>query len=172
MVNNMFKQCSISSKGHKVCQQIIPPTIKPPSPAWTTRHDGAVDADCLEEILTLPFECHCRNGESSDRATLLIVSFCWACENCSFSVPFLADSLLQGWMRCAVRDALLHTSVWVTVACFPLTTDINKAFLLDVLSLFFSAGQTSYPPSKLREQAGRPYLWEVDRERRRLLLFM
>ncbi len=50
-----FKQCSIGTKGHKLCQENIPHTITPPAPAWTveTRQDGSMLSCSLRQILTL-----------------------------------------------------------------------------------------------------------------------
>ncbi len=66
----VFKQCSIGTKGPKVCQENIPHTITPPS-AWTveTRQDGSMLSCALRQILTLPSECRSINRDSSDQAT-------------------------------------------------------------------------------------------------------
>ncbi len=91
-----FKQCSIGTKGPKVCQENIPCTITPPPPAWTieTRQGGSMLSCSLRQILTLPSECCSRNQDSSDQATFFqssIVQFWWAWVNCILRVLFLAD---------------------------------------------------------------------------------
>ncbi len=90
-----FKQCSIGTKGPKVCQENIPRTITPP-PAWTveTRQDGSMLSCSLHQILTLPSECCSRNRDSSDQATFFqssIIQFWWACANFGLCFLFLAD---------------------------------------------------------------------------------
>ncbi len=123
-----FKQCSIGTKGPKVCQENIPHTITPPPAAWTieTRQDGSMLSCSLCQILTLPSECRSRNQDSSDQATFFqssIVQFWWACVNYILRFLFLAyrsalvwssaavAHLLQGSMCCTFRDGILHTLV-------------------------------------------------------------
>ncbi len=99
-----FKQCSISTKGSKVCQENIPHTITPPPLAWTvdSRQDGSMLSCSLHQIMTLPSEFWSWNRDSSDQATFLqssIVQFWWACVNCSLCVLFLAD---RSGIRCGL----------------------------------------------------------------------
>ncbi len=124
-----FKRCSICTKGPKVCQENIPPTITPPPPpAWTieTRQNGSMLSCSLCQILTLSSECRSRKRDSSDQATFFqssIVQFWWACSNNSLCFLFLAEEwhpvwssaagahLLQGLTCCAFRDGILHILV-------------------------------------------------------------
>ncbi len=95
-----FKQCSIGTKGLKVCPENIPHTITPPPLAWTeTRQDESMLSCSLHQILTLPSEYWSWNRDSSDQATflqssivyLLLSNFGEPCVNCSLCFLFLAD---------------------------------------------------------------------------------
>ncbi len=126
----VFKWCSISTKGPKVCQENIPHTITPPPPAWTVekKQDGSMLSCSIWQILTLPSECHSRNRDSSDQATFFqssIVQF-WLASLCELYPPFpvlrwqerhpvwssaAVAHLLQGSTCCVFRDGILHTLV-------------------------------------------------------------
>lgn len=71
---------------------------------------------CLHLILTLPYECHSRNGDQA----MVFVILCCLCGNFSLSFPFLANgnvtqcnlhSGMHPSFSSAFRDAFLHTLV-------------------------------------------------------------
>ncbi len=173
----MLIRCS-TMLNPKVCQENFPHTITPPSPAWTieTRQDGSVLSCYLCQILTPTSESCSRNQDSSDQATfkknLLLSSFgepvwivasvlSWQERHPVWSSAAGAH-LLQG-STCAFRDGILHTLVatsgYLIYCChsiisnqsahFPMTSDINKAFLSTQLPLtgyFLFFGQISVNP--------------------------
>lgn len=82
--------------------------------AWTVdkRQDESMFLCCLHQILILPSECHNRNKDSSDQATLFcqsyIVQFWLVCPCCSLSFLFLDNR--SG--TCCVM-ALLCKTEWI-----------------------------------------------------------
>ncbi len=120
-----FKQCSIGTKGPKVCQENIPHTITPP-PAWTVELTW-----CFHVLYAKFWPYHwmlqqkSRTHQTRQRFfQSSIVQFRCACANYSLRFLFLADrsvtrcGLLLLWpvcfrVRCVVRSEMVFCIPWL-----------------------------------------------------------
>jgi len=126
-----FKQCPIGTKGPKVCQENIPHTITPLSPACTavTRHDGFMFSFCLHQILTLPSECLNRNRDSSDQATFFQSStfqFWWAFANFSLFFLFVVEMSGTHGVFCCCSPSVSRLCVLWLHKCFSAYLGCNE----------------------------------------------
>ncbi len=150
----VFKQCSIGTKGPKVCQDNIPHPITPLPWTIETRQDGSMLSWSLRQILTLHLNVAAEIETRQCFSNLLLSSFVesvWIVSSvcCSYltgaapGVVFCCWSpSASGFMCCVFRDGILQTLVVTSgylsycrlsiisnqSAHSPLTSDINKAF--------------------------------------------